>query len=264
MKPLLILFLGLTLFGCKLHPRHYYMPGYDFKLFSHTPAAALADAVEADDTARVRAAIHANKANLDFQDPKFGNTLLTLAVMDFKYLAAKVLLDSGANPNLRSGEYGRTPFLTTCLFILNQKQRIELLDEMIRHGANVNDSEIPTDSTGRDVDTLERTALVYSIESMSLETVKLLVDHGAKLDIYPKDGSRSLVRHAAPRLDILRYLLIEKNIPIPDYVVIRNEGNPTEKKLSLRELLLEDADRDDPSDAKLRKEILDWLASKGK
>ena len=264
MKPFLTLLLCIMFNGCKSQSRHYYPPGYDFRLFSNTPAAALADAVEADDTARVRAAIHADKASLDFKEVKFGNTLLTLAYMDSKYLAAKVLLDSGANPNLRSAKYGSTPFLTSCHFIFKQKQRIELVDEMIRHGANVNDTEVPTESAHGDIDILGRTALVYSIKSMSLETVKLLVDHGARLDIYPKDGWRSLARYADTRLDILRYLLMEKNIPIPDYVVIRNEGHPSEKKLSLRQVLLEDADRDDPSKGKLRKEILDWLAGKGK
>jgi hypothetical protein len=93
MKPLLILFLALTFKGCKPQTSPVYMPGFDFKLFRHTAVRELADAVEADDSARVRAAIHAEKADLDLMDLKLGNSLLALAVVNNKALAAKALLD---------------------------------------------------------------------------------------------------------------------------------------------------------------------------
>jgi hypothetical protein len=267
MKLLLILMLALSFDACESQISHQYSPGFDFQLFRHTPVSDLADAVEGDDPARVRAAVHTEKTNLDFQDEKFGNSLLTLAVFNHKVLAAKVLLDSGANPNLRSAKYGLTPILAACEYgIVWDKPRLELLGYLITHGGNVNDFEVPLAGNPGKIDTLAKTALVFLIESGNVAAVKLLIDSGARLDIYPKNGPRSLAFHAAivPRLDILRYLLIEKSVPIPDYVVIRNEGERTEEKISLRQLLMERRDSDDPNKEKLRSEILQFLASKGK
>jgi hypothetical protein len=267
MKLLLILMLALSFNACESQISHQYSPGFDFKLFRHTPVSELADAVEADDPARVRAAVHREKANLDFKDEKFGNSLLTMAVFNNKVLAAKVLLDSGANPNLRSAKYGLTPLLAACEYgIVWDKPRLELLGYLITHGGNVNDCEVPLTGNHVNSNTLTNTALVFLIKSGNVAAAKLLIDNGAKLDIYPKDGPRSLAFHAAivPRLDILRYLLIEKSVPIPDYVVIRNEGERTEEKISLRQLLMERQDSDDPTKEKLRSEILQFLTGKGK
>jgi len=266
MKPLFILLLAFTFKACKPQISPVYMPGFDFKLFRHTPVWDLANAVEADDSARVRAAVHAEKADLDFQDFKFGNSLLTLAVVNSKVLAAKVLLDSGANPNLRSAKYGLTPFLAACRYGDMNKKRIEILGYLIKCGADVNGRQIQVDSTHRDIGTITNTALEFSIEFGTLETVKLLVDSGAKLDIYPKDGPRSLPYLAtlSPRSDILRFLLIEKGVPIPDYAVIRNKGERNEEKISLKQIIIERGARIDSTQEKDRKEILEYLKSQGK
>lgn len=266
MKPVLILFLALTVNDCKSQIPVPYSPGFDFKLFRNTPVRDLADAVEADDPDRVRAAVHTDKANLDFQDPKFGNTVLTLAVFNNKVVAAKVLLDSGANPNLRSPNYGLTPFLAACKYGYLDTKNLEIFEDLIKHGADVNDREIEVDTTDRIGDTIITTALQYTVSSGSLAAVKLLVDHGAKLNVPPKRGVRSLLFLAAlsPRLDVLRYLLIEKGLPVPDYLFIRNEGDPIEKKITLRQLLMERPPDKNPVEIKERKEILEYLTSKGR
>jgi uncharacterized protein len=266
MRPLLILLLALTFKECtpQIHP--VYMPGFDFKLFRQTPVRGLADAVETDDSARVRAAVHAEKAALDFQESKFGNSLLTLAAVNNKAVAVKVLLDSGANPNLRSSKYGLTPFLAACGYGGMNRISIEILDNLIKHGGNVNDSEVRVISLPGGLDTQKHTALEFSIYYGTLETVKLLVDNGAKLDIYPRDGPRSLPYIATlnPRFHILRYLLIEKGVPIPDYAVIRNEGDCNEEKISLKQILIEEGPEYYPDKEKERKEIIQYLINKGK
>jgi uncharacterized protein len=266
MKPLLILFLALTVNECKSQIPVPYSPGFDFKLFRNTPVRDLAEAVEADDPARVRTAVHADKANLDFQEPKFGSTVLTLAVINKKDLAVKVLLDSGANPNLRSPINGFTPFLSACMYADNDAKWLEMLNDLIKHGADVNDKEIEVDTTGGRVDTIITTALQYSVRYGTLAAVKLLVANGAKLDVPPKRGVRSLLFLAAvyPQLDILRYLLIEKHVPVPDYLFIRNEGEPNATKITLRHLLLEGRPYGDPAVEKELKEILEYLKRKGR
>jgi ankyrin repeat protein len=266
MKPLLIVFLALAVNECKSQSYPRYGPGYDFKLFRNTPVRELADAVESDDPVRVRAAVHAEKAYLDFQEPKFGSTLLKLTVLNKKVFAAKVLLDSGANPNLRSPKNGSTPFLIACRFAAWNPKVLQILDEMVRHGADVNDREIRVDTTNGSVDTMTTTALQHTVQSGKLAAVKLLIDNGAKLDAQPKKGVGSLLflASAATQLDILRYLLIEKKIPVPEYLFIRNEGDPNAKEMTLRQLLMERAPDNDPVEVKELKEILAYLKSKGR
>jgi hypothetical protein len=94
----------------------------------------------------------------------------------------------------------------------------------------------------------------------------MLVDSGAKLDIYPKDGPRSLAYLAtlSPRSDILRFLLIEKGVPIPDYAVVRNKGERNEQKISLKQIIMDRGASNDPTQEKDRKEILEYLTSQGK
>ncbi|MGH2646044.1 MAG: hypothetical protein ACRDE8_00690, partial [Ginsengibacter sp.] len=65
------------------------------------------------------------------------------------------------------------------------------------------------------------------------------------------------------QLDILRYLLIDKKLPIPDYCVIRNEGSSKEKKITLRQLIYERREVKDFHQQKLENEILLFLKDHG-
>jgi Ankyrin repeats (3 copies) len=266
MKPLFILLLAVAIKGCRPHSFSPYGPGFDFNLFRNTPVWDLGVAVEADDTAGVRMRVHAAKGNIDFQDPKFGNSLLTLAVVNNKGLAAKVLLDSGADPNLRSRKYDLTPFLAACRYGNMDTNNLEILSVLVKHGADVNSKQIQVYENGGVMDIATRTALEFSIKFGTLETVKLLIENGANLDIYPKDGPGSLLYMAtiARRYNILRFLLIEKRIAIPDYVVIRESSKVGKEKISLRQIIVEKGVAMDPTQEKLREEILEYLSAHGK
>jgi len=260
------MFLALTIKACTPHRSSNYMPGFDFNLFQNTSVSGLALAVDADDTARVRANVHMTKGNIDIQDTKFGNSLLTLAVVNNKGLAAKVLLDSGADPNLRSPKYDLSPFLAACRYGSMDHNRLEILAALVKHGADVNSKQTLVYKNSGLRDSLARTALEFSIEFGTLETVKLLIDNGAKLDAYPKDGPGSLMYMATivPRYDILRYFLLEKRIAIPDYVVIRDNNGVTGEKISLRQIITERGVANNPAQEELRVEILKYLRVHGK
>jgi hypothetical protein len=64
-------------------------------------------------------------------------------------------------------------------------------------------------------------------------------------------------------LSVLRYLLVEKGLSIPDYAVIREEGTVNEKKLSLRDLLVESGDTSAPKQKEQYNEILSFLNKHG-
>jgi len=85
--------------------------GGDYRLFQETPAWALAKAVEDGDTAKIRQEIQIKKDMIDFREPRFGRTLLMLAVLNMNYPSVKTLLELGADPNLQDFGYGDSPLM---------------------------------------------------------------------------------------------------------------------------------------------------------
>ena len=61
-------------------------PGYKFELFSNSPVHELAKAVEIQDTTRIIKFVVKDSIPIDFKEPKFGQTLLTLAILNEKNL----------------------------------------------------------------------------------------------------------------------------------------------------------------------------------
>jgi hypothetical protein len=263
-KYVLLVLLIFAFAGCKSQRPTYYLPGFDFKLFSHSPASELAAAVEADDTDRISAALIAEKDSINYMEPKFGVTLLSLAVVNNKPIGSRMLLAAGADPNARSPKYGYTPFLNVCEYYdqFKFKNWGDMITLLLDHGANVNDScMIPQRNGGIIVDTQTRRALDQPLAWGKVGILKLLLDRGAKLNVYPKRGTESVLVRSMANIDVFRYLLIEKQVPIPDYAVIRQEGGRYEKKMTLKELLVESKSGWDPKKSAVYKEVLAYLDS---
>lgn len=261
MKYFLVVQLLFVFTGCESQKPTQYSPGFDFNLFVHSPVHELSAAVEADDSDRVKAALTSEKANINYAEPKFGRTLLSLAVVNNKPIALKRLLDAGANPNARTSQYGYTPFLDACEYfdIVNFKNWGEMLAIMLDYGANVNDSCKIIQRIGETVDTLTERTLDQPLSHGTIDMLKMLLDGGARLDVYPKNGTRSVLVRSMYNLNVFRYLLIEKHFPIPEYAVIRQAGGPNEKKLSLKDLLIESNIGRSPKHSAVYKEVLAYL-----
>ncbi len=162
-----------------------------------------------------------------FADPLLssGTTPLLLALVGNKPDVAKVLLDKGANPNIYG--MGISPWLyasgLTC-GILSTGPRpgacsggggtvnTELLDLMIKHGANVNAQVNGADKYSGRVSYAWRdpnftqsnegmTALHVAARSQNATLVKYLLDHGARTDIVDASGRTPLdVLNGVPAL----------------------------------------------------------------
>ena len=206
-----------------------YAPIFDFNIFKNTPVYDLAKAVESDDTVEISKILQDNKENIDFTDPTFGLSLLTLAATNNKNKSIRCLLIFGADPNLRSPIDNSTPFLNACKYYSVLDSGVTILSLLIQYGADVNavHSQMfdnPGDAGG--TYTIQRTALEYLCSFGTLDAVKILVNNGADLNAYPKNGFESLITRASfnGQLDILKYFLLEKKVPIPDYCVLRQKG----------------------------------------
>jgi ankyrin repeat protein len=242
-----------------------YAPGFDFDLFNGSSNYALAKAVEADDTTGIVYQLVNHKASVDAREPKFGHTTLLLAVANDKERSVYKLLELGADPNAKSLS-NSSPFLTACKFGFNSKNPTDLLKALIRYGADVNGKQVDTtnDQFGKRSN-FSATPLQLVCIYGTLPMVKILVENGAKLDTYG-ENSHAIVSTAVLRgqLDIIRYLLIDQQAPIPDYVLIRQAGTAHEKKMTITDVLNEADYKDDFSRRQQREEILRYLKSKGR
>ena len=234
-------------------------------MFKNTPAYYLAKAVEIEDTGAILKFISKDSIPVDWQETKFGNTLLVLAVVNNKNLAVEKLLDLGAKPNFRSFN-GSSPFLNACFNDFDLKTPRETLQMLIKHGANVNDVQVDTT-----YDQFEKrknfraTALELLCEYGNLKSVEVLGENGADLNGYGAN-EHALLSTAilTTKLEIVKYLMIEKKAPIPDYVVVRQLGTKYEKKMTITDILEENDYKDSPDNQRLKQEILTYMRDQGR
>ena len=240
-------------------------PGYTFELFANTPVAALAKAVAAQDTAEIGRLVRVEKLPVDYKEGKFGHTLLLLAVATNKDLSARELLGLGADPNARTHS-GSSPFLNACLNDRVLKDAPLVLGMLIDHGADVNAPQHDTtlDQFGKKKN-FRATPLQLLCLYGELGSVKVLVSHGASLDTYGPNEQSILSRAVISRnWDIARYLLVDAKAPVPDYAVVRLEGTPQERRMTITDVLTEKGFPETAEGERLKGEILAYLRSVGK
>ncbi len=235
----LIILLSANICNCQTNT---YLPGFDFVLFKDTPLFALAEAVEAQDTAKMADLVHEGKLDINYSSPKFGTHLLSMALVNKKNNSAIKLLSLGADPNAKPPNDIMTPFFWACHYIRYLDSASLMLTLLIKYGANINE-ELPEKLETPDGKIYDYTAspLQLLCEYGALDCIKILINHGADLSKYPVNGTKSIIYIALNNLnpDVLAYFLIEKKVPVPDYCMISYEGTPRERKMTITALLNE-------------------------
>lgn len=176
--------------------------GDDYRLFQDTPAWVLAKAVWDDDIDKIDEEVKKNPQVLNYQESKYGSTLLHLSIFNDNYRGFKELLKLGANPNIADSFHCSTPLITASE---NFEERTKYVEELIKYKANINYVEC---SQGKAEQKTNRTALVAASRAGHLKTVKFLVENGANIN-YKKGSNGSAISSAVLRshYDIVLYLL---------------------------------------------------------
>jgi ankyrin repeat protein len=156
--------------------------GNDYRLFQNTPAWLLAKAVEDNDVEKIKEEVISNKVNINYQESRFGNSLLMLAITNSQYKTTEELLKLGADPNLKDFYRGSNSVIDA-----TDNEDPKYLILVLKYGGNANSLET---APGKDEDRSRSTPLNYAISNVdahSFNKVKLLIDAGADIN-YFNDG----------------------------------------------------------------------------
>ncbi|HZX59327.1 MAG TPA: ankyrin repeat domain-containing protein [Mucilaginibacter sp.] len=204
-----------------------HMFGFDYRLFKGTPAWELAKAVQDEDTVKIKQEVSRNKSLLSFREPRFGQPLLSFAVMRSNYNSVKTLLELGADPNMQSTYDGGSPLTEACKLglggFVHDGADPRYLELLLKYGANPNiEGHSKPSSADGDRDT--PLPLTIACEEGNFDYVKVLVNAGAKIDYSSKFGSLFFTAVAVGQNpDIVMYL-IEKGMDYKKPIFQSDDG----------------------------------------
>ena len=187
-----------------------HMLGYDYRLFEGTPAWELSNAVRSQDTIQIMAIVSKNKALLESREPKFGQTLLLMAVKTLKFESVRTLVLLGADPNAQDTYDGTSPLMEAAdiTFLGNDTYGSDprYLKLLLEHGGDPNAEQKGVRPKGNST---RFTPLLKACRTHNFDYVKLLVEAGANVKYNNEYGMTPLGEAAliGRNPDIVIYLI---------------------------------------------------------
>ena len=183
--------------------------GNDYRLFQSTPAWTLARAVEAGDVKKIKEEVLQKKVSIDYQESRFGQTLLMLAITNSKYESVKTLLELGANPNLHDTFKGETPIIVAA-----DNDDPKYLKLLLDYKGDPNSIENVFSGPKKRINSMRESALTTAISpsimgKKNLEKVKILVEAGADIHYTKKGIIQTAFGQAlmSEQMDVALYLI---------------------------------------------------------
>lgn len=182
--------------------------GNDYRLFQSTPAWTLAKAVEVGDVKKIKEEVLQKKVSIDYQESRFGQTLLMLAIFNGEYDSVKTLLELGANPNLHDTFKGKTSVIVAAG---NADPRY--LKLLLDYKGDPNSIENVFSGPKKRINSERNSALTACISAIEgkneLEKIKLLVEAGADINYAKKGIIQTVLAEALMlgKMDVAMYLI---------------------------------------------------------
>ncbi len=242
------------------------LTGRDYRLFQKTPAWELAKAVQDEDVNKIDKIVSENSGLINYQEPKYGNTLLKLTVMNQQMKSFKALLERKADVSIHNTFDGTSALIEACG---SKYYDIGFAQMLVEYGANVNDVEAGKRKKGNST---RETPLIAAAQTGKLDLVKFLISKGADINYQNEFGQSALSKSImANRYEVSYYLLqngADYKRPIfyrPDYSVPSERQDPNDKgkPMYLADVLKEDVSDIDTDEFKYKKRIIEFLKSKG-
>ena len=187
------------------------------RIYQNTPAWELAKAVRDQNTNKIAKIAKENPELLNYQDPKYGATLLYWAVGVEKYKSAEALLKVGADPDIICTYMGETPLFCAAGFSLvdnKAKTDPKYVILLLQYGA---DPDIGYTGKYKEIG---YTPLMNSI-GCGIEKTKALVEAGANINTQTTQGMTAAHRALwSMSIDQAHYLIVEKksDLTIPYHI----------------------------------------------
>jgi hypothetical protein len=225
-------------------------PGYRWDLFENTIDWDLAKAVAKEDTAEIYTIIKNGIADINLQEPKFGRTLLMLAVGNDKELSTAELLKMGADIKLRDQRDDQA-IHEAVAYINLRKHSLSILKLLLTYRADAN--SISTKGSNS-------VPLEGAVENFSC--AKLLLNYGA--NPYFKKDDTFLVWFRMMIMDlpfdetihVAKYIIVDKKLLIPNPISYTYSER---KPIDILSLLNKYDVHSDPKKQKAKEEIVNYL-----
>lgn len=240
------------------------LTGDDYRLFQNTPAWELAKAVQDENEKKINEIVSKDSKLINYQEPKYGNTLLMLTVSNQQMKSFKILLEQKADVNIHNSYEGTSALIEACSF---KQYEIEYAEMLLQNGANANDVQ-----TDKSEPNKVKSALMKSAKTGKLDLVKLLIKNGANVNYQNEYGQSALSESImGSRYEVSYYLLqngADYKRPIfyrPDYSIPVENQDPNDKgkPMYLVDVLREAFLDFDTDEYKYKMQIVDFLKSKG-
>lgn len=242
------------------------LTGGDYRLFQKTEAWELAKAVQDEDVNNIDKIVSENYGLINYQEPKYGNTLLKLTVINQQMKSFTALLERKADVRLHNTFDGSSALIEACG---SEYYDIGFAQMLIEYGANVNDVEVGKRRNGNST---RDTPLIAAAQTGKLDLVKFLISKGARINYQNEFGQSALSKSLMANRYRVSYYLLQNGAdykrPIfyrPDYLVpserqdLDNKGKP----IYLVDVLKEDVSDIDTEEYKYKKLIVKFLKSRG-
>ncbi len=195
----------------------------DIRIYKDTPAWKLALAVKNQDARGIERIAKNEPHILNYQDPKYGATLLLWAVGTERYKAAEALLKGGADPDIASTDNtewgGDTPLLVASGFSWvdrSAKKDPKYVKLLLRYGADPNKVYTGFNISEADSVTEPGTSPLMQSIGCGIEKTKALVEGGADINHKTKSGETAAI--VALRFkwvpEYAYYLIVEKKAKV--------------------------------------------------
>ncbi len=240
------------------------------KIYDDTPAKELASVVKNQNVSKIEQLVIDSPELINYQDPKYGATLLMWAIGMEKYESAESLLKLGADPDISMKENEETPlFLATRYSWVdnNTNQDPRFVELLLRYNADPNKSFLVSKSEEeRSIIESGTSPLMHSI-GRGIEKTKLLVEAGADINHKSKSGRTAATTALEYAEDpyYAYYLIALKKAKItePHYsMMILPDDDPNKEFLPVTKLRKWEFDLDS-DEFKLKMEIVKEFTRQG-
>ena len=206
--------------------------GNDYRLFQSSQSWELAKAVWDEDIEAIKS-LGLDSSILNYQEGKYGKTLLMMSIDNQQYSSFKALLELGANLHVHNNYDGSSAIMYSVDVSNIKDNELKFLEVLLKYGANPNDMEVgkrKKSNTTRDTPLLIACGRnKKAVDPLSF--VMTLVEAGADLDLGDEYGRTPLQRALfQDNLDVVLYLLEQGvNHRMPVYITPKGEEILIEK-----------------------------------